>query len=218
MASVADLCNMALSHVGDDAIIASIDPPDGSVQAGYCARFYPIARRSAIEAGAFNFALARAELAQVSNPSTVWSYAYALPADCIKPLRILQANDIPAALAAPSVFDLNRLVRDYDTTETMGSQFTIEGATLYTHEAEPVLIYRRDVTDTTRFTPTFSVGLSYMLGALLAGPIIKGMEGIRVGQALQKIGLSMLAEAAVLEANSGTETHDPLPSSIRARQ
>ena len=32
MASDVDVCNLALSHIGDTANVASINPPDGSVQ------------------------------------------------------------------------------------------------------------------------------------------------------------------------------------------
>ena len=31
MASEIDICNLALSHLGDTATIASLDPPEGSV-------------------------------------------------------------------------------------------------------------------------------------------------------------------------------------------
>ena len=40
MASDVDICNMALSHLGARAQISAIVPPDGSVEAGYCARFH----------------------------------------------------------------------------------------------------------------------------------------------------------------------------------
>ena len=44
MATEVDICNLALAHLGDDATIASIKPPEGSAQAEKSARFYPIAR------------------------------------------------------------------------------------------------------------------------------------------------------------------------------
>ena len=49
MASEIAICNLALSHLGDAANIASIDPPEGSAQAEHCATFYPIARDSLLE-------------------------------------------------------------------------------------------------------------------------------------------------------------------------
>ena len=50
MASDVDVCNLALAHLGDEATVASISPPEGSAQAGHCARFYPMARDSASSA------------------------------------------------------------------------------------------------------------------------------------------------------------------------
>ena len=73
MASVADICNVALSHIGDEGVVVSIDPADGSSQAGHCKRFYPIARKAMIEMGAWNFALKRVEMAEVANTSSVWT-------------------------------------------------------------------------------------------------------------------------------------------------
>ena len=46
MATEVDICNLALAHLGDDATIASLNPPEGSAQAEKAARFYPIARNS----------------------------------------------------------------------------------------------------------------------------------------------------------------------------
>ncbi len=49
MPSVVDLCNLALAYLGDDATVASIDPPEGSAQAEHCQRFYPIARDTLLQ-------------------------------------------------------------------------------------------------------------------------------------------------------------------------
>ena len=46
MATEVDICNIALAHLGDDATIASLSPPEGSAQAEKAARFYPIARNN----------------------------------------------------------------------------------------------------------------------------------------------------------------------------
>ena len=63
MASVVAICNTALSHIGDSANVTSIDPPDGSAQAGYCATFYPIALSAILEMASWGFATARSTLA-----------------------------------------------------------------------------------------------------------------------------------------------------------
>ena len=64
MASEVDICNLALSHLGDNATVASIDPPEGSAQAEHCSRFYPIARDTLLEMHNWNFSTRRAVLAQ----------------------------------------------------------------------------------------------------------------------------------------------------------
>ena len=56
MATEVDICNLALAHLGDDATIASINPPEGSAQAEKAARFYPIARNTLLELHSWNFA------------------------------------------------------------------------------------------------------------------------------------------------------------------
>jgi hypothetical protein len=45
MASAVDIANTALSHIGADAVVTSLSPLDGSVEAGHCARFLPSARQ-----------------------------------------------------------------------------------------------------------------------------------------------------------------------------
>lgn len=62
------ICNLALSHLGDTATVVSIKPPDASVQAQLCARFYYVARNSLLEMHAWSFATRRVKLAEVCAP------------------------------------------------------------------------------------------------------------------------------------------------------
>jgi hypothetical protein len=217
MASVSDICNMALSHVGSDTTVTSITPPDGSVEGGYCARFYPIARREALEMSAWTAAKTRAVLSQVDNPSTTWTFAYALPSDCIRPLRILQSVVVTQLFSdvfwvSPlSLSDINLF------TERGSADFEIENGVLFTHEPDAVLLYVRDVTDTTKFSATLVSGISYLLAAYLAGPIIKGQPGANTSGTLRQIAGRVLGEAKVLDANSSSEAAEHIPESIRVR-
>lgn len=157
MASAVDICNLALAHLGDDATVSSISPPEGSAQAEACARFYPIARDVMLEMHAWNFATRRQELSQVTNTLNNWAFAYALPADCLKPLN-----------------PFNSTMREDDETaeyiiETDASNVMF----MYTNVPEASLRYVRKVTDTTRFSPLFVNALSWLLASYLAGPIVK---------------------------------------------
>jgi hypothetical protein len=77
MAAEVDICNAALGHLGDEATVAAITPPDGSVQAGHCARFYPMARDELLEMHTWRFNTQRAVLALSPSPPAGWAFAYA---------------------------------------------------------------------------------------------------------------------------------------------
>jgi len=167
MTSEVDICNLALAHLGDSATVVSIDPPEGSAQAEHCATFYPISRDQILATHAWSFATKRVTLASVSENSTVYNFAYAIPNDYIKALTVL----------FPDSFD-----------DTQSQPFTIETDSsglrrLYTNVEGAVLRYIWRQTDTTRYTPGFVVALARLLASNLAGPIIKGTEGMKVPQA-----------------------------------
>ena len=73
MASDTDICNLALSHLGDEASVVTIDPPEGSPQADHCARFYPIARDSGLQMTAASFGHRRAGLGLVAAAPPAWA-------------------------------------------------------------------------------------------------------------------------------------------------
>jgi hypothetical protein len=95
------ICNLALSHLGDTAEVTSIKPPDASVQAQLCARFYPMARNALLEMANWGFATRRVTLAEVANPTLdpddscsrgTWRFAYGLPADAVNVLAVIPAD------------------------------------------------------------------------------------------------------------------------------
>ena len=84
MSSEVDICNLALSHLGDEASLASIDPPEGSAQADHCAKFYPIARDLMLEKHPWKFATRRVLLSPVDVD--LWEMEYGTQAsfiDCL---------------------------------------------------------------------------------------------------------------------------------------
>lgn len=215
MPSPVELSNIALSNIGADNLVSAIDPPDGSVEAGYCATFYPIARTVALEAAKPAFAKTRATLAQVTNVSTQWLYAYALPSDCIKPLRVLQETQLASLLIRDDdglPFLSNMLLEEAGSTH-----FEVEGAVLRTNEPDAVLVYIFDQSDTTKWTPMFADAVAALLSGYLAGPIIKGREGANIGVEWKQQGFRMLAAAAASVANHSDEPAEHIPDHIRAR-
>lgn len=207
MSSEVDICNLAMSHIGQDGDITAIDPPDGSAAADHCARFYPIARDAMLEAHSWRFNTRRAELTQLDDneQESLWAYAYQLPNQALLPLRVITAESTDDTESAPFAVE------------------TLEGGSqvLYTTIDDAWLVYRWRQEDTAKFSPTFVICLSLLLGSFLAGVIPKDLK--------MKAGLyrDYLAaggppiQASALDAN-GQRAHplqrDWRPGHLRARE
>lgn len=214
MASNVDLTNIALGHLGSDAQVTSIEPPDGSPEAGYGKRFLATARREMIESYEWRFTVRRARLAPVSvNPSDQWLYAYAAPSDCIKPRRVLTLG-VASVFALANAQETNGFI---NATDQDGAPFDFENGVILTNEPEAVLLYQADVIDPNKFTPGFYSALGYLLAAYLAGPIIRGKAGVAAAQNYRQLALSMGQAASGLDANSMSEHNDFTPGSVAAR-
>ena len=57
-------------------------------------------------------------------------------------------------------------------------QFAVEGIYIYSNQENALLRYQSLVTDSTTFSPLFIVTLSWHLASMMAGPIIKGDQGM----------------------------------------
>ncbi len=209
MPSAVQICNMALSHIGADARVSAISPPDGSAEAGHCAIFYDQARTEMLEPGSWAFTLARATLASITNTSDAWAYAYTKPSDCLRPLRVLT----PAL--GVTVFTQDEATLSVNDSDS--ASYEIEGTTLYSNEPDAVLLYVRDQTDATKFTPSFTSALSYLLASYLAGPVIKGSEGMKIGDAMRQRAMNLADVSATASANASSTQTEFTPAQLRSR-
>lgn len=204
MASEIDVCNLALSHLGDTATIASIDPPEGSVQAEHCARFYPIARDAFLEMHDWNFITRRSALALLAATNDQWSYVYAKPNLMKKAIAVIPAD---AEGDYNSYSDINYDALPLIALETYSPQpFCIETLStgqevILTNQEDAVLRYTVSITDPTKFPALFTLALSYFLASLLAGPVIKGDAGAAEAKRLLALAQSYAAVGAVKDAN-----------------
>lgn len=182
MASIVDICNIALSELGNKASVVSISPPDGTVEADLCARFFSLARDEVLEMGDWSFARRRASLALLAtNASTVWAYAYAKPADCLVTRRIVTGID--------------------EYKEDDSADFEVEGDVIYTDRADAVMIYTAPIEDPTKFNPGFVGTLATQLAAYLAGPILRGEAGVNAALTLRKLAVNKANEALSMDTN-----------------
>lgn len=222
MATDVDICNGALSLLGARAQVTCIEPPDSSAEAGYCARFFPMARKELIEGGAWAFAKRRVALAEVDNASNIWQYAYAIPSNMVNALRVVQQRYLIAAgLAWPLVYEPQGLTNwtlvDEMFNERGSAQFTIENGVLYTNEPDAVLLYTVDVTDATKFPAMFCTTLSMLLASYLCGPILKGVTGMQAAKGWRDAAMGMQARAEASDANSTDQRAEHVAAHLRAR-
>jgi len=207
VASVIDICNSALAHLGDSATVASIDPPEGSAQAEHCARFYPVVLQSLLEMHDWAFATRRELLAAVNNPSTTWLYAYAKPSTSVKTLAVYssEATDDFSGSLGPTPQDFTQ------ETDSEGNILIL------TNQEDAVLRHVVYVTDSTKFSPLFTRTLGWMLAGELAGPVVKGAEGARMAESCMKSAMYWFGLAAQSDANQTQTRAQHTPTWIAAR-
>lgn len=201
MSSEIDICNLALSHLGDDAAVVSIDPPEGSAQAENCARFYPMARDMLLESHAWAHATRTENLTPAANTSADWQFAHVLPNDCLRPLRLTPSS----MMDRESRFE-------FDTeTDASGNLILLSNV----EDAKLKFIYR--ATNTDKFPPLAVMAISYLLASMLAGPIIKGDAGAQMSRAMYASYLEARSRAVLSDANKSETEFNHAPSWIEAR-
>ena len=84
MASEVDICNLALTHIGQKSIT---NLTDDTQEARVCNLFYSDTRDSLLRSHPWNFAIRRVELALLpTTPAFQFGYEFSLPSDCLRVL------------------------------------------------------------------------------------------------------------------------------------
>jgi len=187
MASAVDICNLALGYLGDSTEITAIEPPDGSINAERCARFYPVARREMQEMHAWDFNTRRVALVEhATAPPASWDYRYVKPSGCIRTLAVLAEDSA-----------------DGDETQDYISESLSDGTQcILTNVENATLRFLVEVTDTTKFSALFVDACAMLLASKLAGPVIKGKAGIEASLHWYKMAISTFGSAAKADATS----------------
>ena len=139
--SKVDICNMALTHLGNKNSVNNIDTPTTEIEKIFAA-WYEITIQVALKQMMPNFAVSRGNLAQVVYTAPFgFTNAYLYPADALKILGIGDIQD----------------------TEV---DYTIEGGRILTDieytDGLPVR-YIKDVQDVSSWSPEFKIGASWLL-------------------------------------------------------
>lgn len=140
MASETDIANLALQLLGANRI-ADID--ENSANARACRECYSVLRDGELRSHPWNFAIARAQLAEdAAAPTWGKDHQYQLPSDFI------------------------RLLSDYEEDNDIDTDRVIEGRFIVSDESSPIYIrYIKRVTDTSHFDPNFIIALAAKMAA-----------------------------------------------------
>ena len=145
MASVVNMCNSALNLLGASTIAALTDD---TKNARLCNQRYEPVRNRVFRSHAWNCLHKRVQLAQNSTaPVVEYSHAYALPADC---LRVLKVHN--------------------GTTDSIKSaiDYKLEGRNIVTDEGTVFIIYIALDTDPNNYDTYLQESISHQLAADLA--------------------------------------------------
>lgn len=182
MASVEEICSMALARVGEPPI-TDIDGTDPN--STRCRQFYAIARDSLLRKYPWNFATTRARLQRDAKaPAWGFPYQYALPADYI---RLQNVNDFP--------------LMDPLTGEDLGPPpipYEIESGFILTFLDTVFIKYTRRVTESGRFDAMFVDALAARLAFDLSIPLRKPAGFTEM---MSKIAAAMFSEARGADAS-----------------
>jgi hypothetical protein len=138
MASTVDICNGALNQLGATTILSLTED---SKNARLCNSRFTQVRDAVFRSHPWNCLQKRVELAADTDaPAWGFSYAYTLPADCLRLLRIL----------------------DYD------SNYKVEGRKILSNTSSMKILYIGRITDPNEYDESLRETLSAALGADIA--------------------------------------------------
>lgn len=204
--SVIDICNVALLRLGHDEITSLSEK---SKEARYCSRLYDKCRREMLRSHPWNWAERFATLSLLELTATDYDYVYALPADCMRVIQIVNPlryiNSTAPSMRIDPAPQIAYELRHYADV----------GKVLVTGQADAELRYVADVTDPNQFDDQFRDALSHRLAAEMAVPLA-GKPSIQKTE-LQLYAL-ILAEGKQIDASESRTQVTPGQDLVSSRR
>lgn len=181
------VCNLALAKVGDEtAQITSLPATPSEAypkEANLCSKFYEVTLREVLEATEWKWARKRAILAQnVDAPVFEWQFSHALPADCLRPLKMSSTTDTS---------------RMYNYR----SEWDVEDRNIVSNQSDIYLLYVRNPATINNADPLFIKTLYTALAAKLAYPLTENRNLTK--DLMNEYELQVLPEARRVNSYSG---------------
>ena len=212
MASQIDICNFALSRIGRQDSIASLN--EGSPEANALSLVWGATLDALLRAHPWCWArrqiaatLLAAAKGTPENPSGTgslppvpWSYQYAFPNDCVSVRQVLQTN--LGSIAIPYI-----LSGDQDSA---GNPIK----TLLTNQSQAILVYTARVDSPTLWDSEFVAAMVTALAAAVAFTLTGDMALVAM---MEKVAATALLTARVSDEGEAPNSGEVLPSWLSAR-
>jgi hypothetical protein len=188
-----DVCNLALSYLGNTREISSM--AEQSTEAILCNRFYNISRESLLKMYPWNFAVKDAALTRASSivdgetvyeTNNSFQYVYGYPDDCLRVLKVMSANDG------------NEIVNDYNICY---ASVSLDMKRIACDISEAQAQYIVDIQDVTAMPSEFIDALSLMLATRLALPLTSSGQMAQAIQQQSSIAVDTAKRMCALERN-----------------
>lgn len=194
--SSTQIANLALGKISGYRIEALTDTDDEAARK--CNEFYGQARDFVTEAGVWRHAKKTLQLEETTNDRPDdYDYAYVRPSDCLKLWYLLPYN---------AGFDPIWPVR-----------FETEGDVIYSDENLARGVYVRQVTDVTKYPPSFTDAIAWYLAHLLVTPL--RLENSLIGTTLSGYtqALNHAVAMGAFEQLIIRDAHESMPDWQRGR-
>lgn len=199
MASVIEICNRALSNIGNNRSINSLT--EASKEAGQCSLHYESCRDAVLADAEWNFATKRVALADTNNPPSDWAYAYQYPTDC---MRIIE-------IPVPGMRNPTAAMRIQYST---GANDDGTGKLIYTDQPQAWLKYVSRITDVNMFDAIFQEALAWRLAAAI-NMVLTGSADL--GNNALKMYQMVILSAGSHSMNESQEPQMPIDEFTAAR-
>lgn len=213
MASIVEVCNMALDDLGQTVGIASLT--EASKAARTCSRHFQQVLDEVMAAHPWPFSAKAAALAPAADaPMPGWAFQYAYPADCVRAGRVCTEDGVRVQMnvwqCTPDPWCSTPIAPFYPYQLMSGTGQT----GIVTDLEDAWLIYTKRQTDCARMPPLVVTALHWALAARIAMPITSDPR-------IQQNAITMANIAFVTATAHGfgesSPDPDPLPPSIQAR-
>ena len=155
-----DICNLALSHIGQSAITSAQLTGDLNESARHLNIIYDLSRDNVLRMKDWRFASTKEALVVVTDEIPGWAYIYTHPAECLHINKIfydVESQD-PEAI-------------EFEVTYIPVAGVVAAKKVICTNYEDAYIDYVYKVTDPALFDTSFVTAFSYLLAAQIAKPL-----------------------------------------------